>query len=221
LGTRPPGAWAAPGLELSASVASVTSPENPGGGGLDQRKWSTAARWASADEATYALVGWASTVWLRAGATIDVPGYRDASVLAEGRLRRWGVELVARGERTDRLEEERDVDPFRTVRPAPDIATLGVTHWTTLTAGVARPVTLGGRAAFRFSPFAEVSALAPSRVVAGATFDPVSFYGGRRLWALTAGVRLGAGVTHGRMGRYGVSTVPHATSSSTTAHHVR
>jgi hypothetical protein len=117
------------------------------------------------------------------------------------------VELVARAERTDRLEEERSVDPFRTVRPAPDVATLGVTHWTTFTVGAARPL---GRAALRVAPFAELTALAPSRVVAGTAFDPASFYGGRRLWALTAGLRLGAGMPHARMGRYGVSAAASA-----------
>jgi hypothetical protein len=40
--------------------------------------------------------------------------------------------------------------------------------------------------------------------------DPVTFYGGRHLSALTGGVRLGAGMRHARMGRYGVAAARHA-----------
>ncbi len=111
----------------------------------------------------------------------------------------------ARAERTDRLEEERDVDPFRTVRPHSDVATLGVTRLAGAHArrrAAARRV--GGGDAARWRRSSKARSLAPRAVVPGAVFDPVSFYGGRRLWSLTAGVRLGAGMRHARMGRYGV-----------------
>jgi hypothetical protein len=36
-------------------------------------------------------------------------------------------------------------------------------------------------------------------------FDPATFYGAARLWSFSLGVRLGAGMTHSRMGRYGVA----------------
>jgi hypothetical protein len=212
-------------LELQGSAASVHAPEHPDGGGLDARKWSAAARWASGAPlgtpsgapsgggGSYALVEWARTDWMRGGRRVRVAGYRDGSVLAEGGVRRFGVDVVARAERTDRLEEERLVDPFRTVRPAPDVSTLGVTQWSVLTVGVARPLgrSLGrARVGVRAAPFAEVSALTPRALVPGAVFEPAPFYGGRRLWALTAGVRLGVGATHARMGRYGVAGPAHA-----------
>jgi hypothetical protein len=40
-------------------------------------------------------------------------------------------------------------------------------------------------------------------------FDPAAFYGARSVWAVTAGVRLGAGMPHARMGRYGVAAASH------------
>jgi hypothetical protein len=209
------------GVEVQGSLASVRSPENPDGGGLDARKWSASARWASGaplgggapslGPGTYALVEWARTDWMRGGERVRVAGYRDGSVLAEAGVRRAGVELVARAERTDRLEEDRLVDPFRTVRPAPDVSTLGVTQWHVFTLGAARPVaaSLGAAGGLRASPFVELSALTPRAAVPRAVFDPVAFYGARRLWALTAGVRLGVGTLHPRMGRYGAAAAPH------------
>ncbi|MBV9880421.1 MAG: hypothetical protein JO180_07990 [Gemmatirosa sp.] len=207
-------------LELAASAANVRQPENPDGGGLDQRKVSAAARWTSGaslgmpgGSGTYALVEWARTDWMRGGRRVRQPGYRAASVLAEGGVRRRGVEVVARAERTGRQEEERLVDPFRAVRPAPDVSILGLTEWRVLTLGVAVPRAVGhGAATLRVSPFVEASVLSPRAVVRPAVFDPASFYGASRLTALTAGVRLGAGMRHERMGRYGVAEPPHAPS---------
>src|SRR5205823_7909439 len=80
-------------VEVQASAASVRAPENPDGGGLDQVKWSSSARWqsgqplgtsGSASDARYALVEWARTDWTRNGSRVRVPGYRDGSALAEG-----------------------------------------------------------------------------------------------------------------------------------------
>lgn len=201
------------GLEVQGSVASVRSPENRDDSGLDQRKWSAAARWAEGAplggvpdaraRGTYALAEWALTDGVRDGVRVTVPGYRHVSLLAEGGVLRRSVELVARAERSDRGEEDRLVDPFRTPRPAPDIATLGTTRWTLLTLGAARPLALGARA--RVAPFVEGSWLSPRAVVARSVFDPVAHYGARSLWSVTAGVRLGAGTSHARMGRYGVA----------------
>jgi hypothetical protein len=220
LASAPAGGWSATGLELQASTAFVRAPETPDHGGLDQRKWSLAARWASgaplggspasAGDGTYVMAEWASTDWLRDGRRVSLAGYRDASVLAEGGVRRGRLELVARVERTDRPEEERLADPFRTVRPAPDVSTLGTTRWRILTAGVSRPFGPWGPATLRLAPFVEISSLTPRALVPGAVFDPVAFYGGRHLVALTAGVRVGAGMLHARMGRYGVAAPAHA-----------
>jgi hypothetical protein len=103
----------------------VPSPEDPTGAGLDQRKSSLAARWASVTGAPaggYALVEWARTDERRG----DRRAFRYQSVLAEasawrpvglGPLGGGALSLAARAERTGRPEEERLLDPFRTVRP--------------------------------------------------------------------------------------------------------
>jgi hypothetical protein len=209
-----------PALELSASMARVRSPESRDLGGLDQRKWSAAARWAmgaplgGADptrtSGSYALAEWAMTDNYHRGRRVTVPGYREVSLLAEGGVRRRSVELAARIERSDRPEEERLVDPFRSVRPAPDVSALGLTRWRTITLGVSRPTALGS---FRAAPFAEATWLTPRPQIANSLFDPATFYGARRLFALTAGVRLGVGARHARMGRYGVAAGGHRASS--------
>ncbi len=201
---------AAPGaLELSASHAWVPSPEEPTGVGLDQRKSSLAARWATADGAVTdaALGGYALLEWAR---TDEVRGARRAfryqSVLAEGSawraVRGSVVSLAARAERTGRPEEERLLDPFRTVRPHFEQNVLGITEWRILTlAASVRP--RAGR--LRLAPFVEAARAAPRALVRPSAFQPQLFYRARVQWTLAAGARLGLGRPHGRMGRYGVA----------------
>jgi hypothetical protein len=202
-------AAAPPPLEVSASVARVPSPENPLGAGLDQRKTSVAARWASGAAlgaaglggrapGLYALAEWARTDELRNARR----AFRYESVLVEGAARRGGVELAARWERTTRPEEERLIDPFRTVRPHNEFNVLGLTRWRTATVNLAVPARRG---ALRLLPFAEVARAAPHEVLRPSAFEPGAFYGARRLWTGVLGVRLGAGTPHARMGRYGVA----------------
>jgi hypothetical protein len=117
-------------------------------------------------------------------------------------VRRAGVELGARWERTTRPEEERLLDPFRTVRPHNEFNILGLTEWRTSTASAGVPVRAG---ALRLLPFTEVARAVPREVVRPSVFQPRAFYGADALWTAVLGVRVGAGTPHARMGRYGVA----------------
>ncbi len=206
-------------LELSASHARVPSPEDPTGLGLDQRKSSLAARWSSGaapgagpgaavtvpSSGGYALVEWARTDEHRSTRR----AFRYQSVLAEGSA--WRpvlgsvVTVAARAERTGRPEEERTLDPFRTVRPHYEQNVLGITEWRILTLAAAVQPTAGR---FRVAPFVEAARAAPRALVQPSVFDPQLFYRATAQWTLAAGVRLGLGRPHGRMGRYGVAAAP-------------
>lgn len=194
----------APVLELSGSFANVKSPEVRAGHGLDQRKQSLVARFSRGTGAStqYLMAEWAHTDERDGGTTI----MGLASLLAEGSVCRRGVIASGRIERTDRPEEEQTLDPFRTPRPSADLSNLGVSRWTTVSASLAAPhVTagwLGGR------PFFEVARMTARRGEPGGLFDPELRYGASHLWMFSAGVRLRAGATHDRMGRYGAALSP-------------
>jgi hypothetical protein len=214
-------------LELVGSVARVASPENPTGDGLDQRKASAALRWARGaalgpaglgdrGAGEYLLVEWARTDEHLGSRR----AFRYASVLAEGAVRRaapfGGVELAVRAERTARPEEERLLDPFRTIRPHYEQHVLGITEWRSLTAALTAQLApgalgLGGgasRVVPRLAPFVEVARTRPRALVTPSAFEPALFYGRRVPWSVSAGVRVGAGTPHRRMGRYGVAADP-------------
>jgi hypothetical protein len=195
-------------LELSASLAHVASPEDVLGAGLDQHKTSAAARWASGaalgaaglggrGDGAYALAEWARTDERRNARR----AFRYESVLVEAAGRRRGVELAARWERTARPEEERLVDPFRTVRPHNEFNLLGLTEWRTVTATAAVPLRAG---ALGLLPFVEAARAVPRELRRPSAFEPRAFYGAGVLWTAVVGLRFGAGVPHPRMGRYGV-----------------
>ncbi len=189
------------GAELSASVAKVTSPEVRAGGGLDQRKASVAARFdrQTTDTWRYALLEWAHTDERALGATRT----RLTSLLGEGAYCRSGVIVAGRVERTDRPEEEPLADPFRTPRPANDLSNLGVSRWTTVTVSASSPALRAGVLSGR--PFVEVARIQASTGTPPGIFDPELRYGASRMWMVSAGVRLRAGMMHDRMGRYGVA----------------
>ena len=42
---------------------------------------------------------------------------------------------------------------------------------------------------------------------APAGFDPRQFYGSSQIWSISAGAKIGFGMMHMRMGRYGVAVV--------------
>lgn len=197
------------GAELSASIAHVASPEVRAGGGLDQHKLSVVARVSRGDAraSRYALVEWERTNDRNGGATTSTL----KSALAEAALCRRGVTLAARLERTDRPEEERLLDPFRTPRPPTDLSNLGESRWTTLTASVLAPALL--TRGISAAPFVEAAMIGVAAGSPPGIFSAQRTYGGDRLWMLSAGARLRYGAMHDRMGRYGAALAP-ATSAS-------
>ena len=191
------------GLELQTSYAEVKSPENVFGGGLDHDMWNASARLSRTlgDTQVYGLLETGRTSEGRNG----VEAFGFATVLAEASARR-GLWLAAlRFERTQRPEEERRADPFRTVRPATDNSILGVTRWTTGSLHVERTSQLGG---LQLRPFLEVSRLHARAMEEFPVVDPAALYGSARMWSFSAGIRSTLGSWHTRMGRYGAARVP-------------
>lgn len=190
------------GWEAQASHAYVVSPELPSGAGLDHRQWSASVRYEAVDHALrpYAMIEWARST--------DVDDGRDgssyATMLAEAAATRWGIRMAARLERTERPEEERLLDPFRT-QPHVGGQPLGVTRWTIGSLGVSA-AGLGVRGVSA-SPLLEVALLSAVEAVSPSFFVPAQFYGSERMWSLSAGIRLAWGPLHARMGRYGAAVV--------------
>lgn len=189
------------GVELSGSVARVHSPEERTGAGLDQHKSSVVGRWAqqTATSSGYALVEWARTNELDRGEQIT----SLSSALAEGAYCRAGVIVAARAERTDRPEEERLNNPFRTPRPSVDLSNLGVSRWTTFTLSVSSPAARAGVLSAR--PFVEIERIHAAPGNPPGIFNPEFRYGSSWMWMVSGGVRLVAGMPHFRMGRYGAA----------------
>jgi hypothetical protein len=189
------------GVELQGSYARVASPEEPRGFGLDQRKRSVSGRYLSPDGARYLLAEWERTVEIDPARDAEAFAYESA--LAEGALSIGPVSVALRVEQTDRPEEERLADPFRTPRPATELAIAGITQWRSVTAAVTLPgATLGP---VRGYPFVEVERLTARKRVATSVFDPRQFYGSDAPWMASVGVRVRLGAAHARMGRYGVA----------------
>jgi len=183
-----------PRLELQGSYARVRSPEHRPGAGTDQNKWSLSGRWA--DRSLYGLVEWARTSEAEGFFVFD-------SFLAEGAWSTGRSRLHYRFERTERPEEERTLDPFRSVRPHFENTTQGTTRWTIHTAGYG--FRLGDATQpLGALPFVELS---HGRIadVGGGLFDPRVFYGKTSFWSVSLGVRLNLGMEMHRMGRYGVA----------------
>jgi hypothetical protein len=111
-------------------------------------------------------------------------------------------------EQTDRPEEERTSDPFRTVRPASDLSITGTTRWRTATLALTLPSVTHG--AIRGYPFLEIERLAAYSRDARSVFVPERFYGGGAPWMASIGVRVRYGPLHARMGRYGAALPPGA-----------
>jgi hypothetical protein len=198
-GTILPASWA----EVQGSYARVASPENPDGYALDQRKRSVSARAISSDGARYVLAEWARTVEHDHNSGLDAFAYESA--LLEGALRIGAMGVAVRLEQTERPEEERLSDPFRTPRPASDLSILGITRWRIGTLHIETPAVT--RRTVAAVPFIELSRLAAAPRGARTLFDPERFYGTTRLLMLSAGLRLRVGAPHARMGRYGVAAV--------------
>ena len=187
--------YPAGGAELQGSVASVTSPEHRDGGGLDHSQRSVSAR-VERELGRHRVYGLAEL------ARSDDGAFVLHSFLAEGA---WGTgrhRAHYRFERTERPEEQRLLDPWRTPRPHHDFSNLGITRWSLHTLGYAfdAPVARG----FEVTPILEatmgrIHSLTPD------SFDPELFYGRDTFWTVSLGVRVGWGTRLHRMGRYGAA----------------
>ncbi|MBA3672430.1 MAG: hypothetical protein H0W68_10480 [Gemmatimonadaceae bacterium] len=188
-------------VELQGSYARVASPEQPSGHGLDQQKLSYSGRSITSDGARYFLGEWARTIERDHSRNADVYGVESA--LVEGAMILGQLGVALRLEQTDRPEEERDADPFRTPRPSSDLSIAGVTRWRVVTVSLSGPVV--GPSHLSGVPFVEVARLAAAPRSQSSVLTPDRLYGTTRLWMATIGVRLRAGSPHARMGRYGVA----------------
>ena len=187
----------AKGFELQGSVARVESPEHATGGGLDHRKVSASARFES--NGRYALAEWART---REGEG-NTTAFTFSSALAEGAMTFGRYSFAARAERTQRPEEERSLNAFRTPRPHSDLGIIGTTRWDILSVNASAALPTYRK--IRFNPFIEISTQKPVATATPAVFIPAEFYGKSRLWSFSVGARLGVGMKHARMGRYGAA----------------
>jgi hypothetical protein len=192
------------GVELAASAARVESPEFREGRGLDQRKRSIVLRLdrppaAGGPRPGYLLAEWARTHDDRRGRQV----FTYTSFLAEGASCGRSVWGALRFERTTRPEEERLLDPFRTPRPQIELAILGRSRWTALTAAIGTKTARVG--VFHLAPFAEATYARAESVEQLAAFVPREFYGSEQVWLLSVGARVNLGGRHHRMGRYGVA----------------
>ena len=183
------------GVEVQYSHAMVRSPEHREGSGPTQRKDDASVRWAGAwrGHDTYALLNWARTD--------EANGFFIYhAVVAEGAATFGRHHAYARFERTERPEDQRTSDPFRSVRPPVDNTSLGTSRWTAWTIGDGVSL-LTARGRLELRPFVEGTLAHVTRV--NGIFDPESFYGSDVLPSVTVGVRLDwGGVGKMRMGRY-------------------
>ena len=187
------------GVEWQLSRAKVTSPEHREGAGTPNHKWSTSVRWERplGEIPTYAQLEWA-----RASEASGFFVFRTLLLEAQGSPGRHRV--YYRFERTERPEELRTTDLFRSVRPHVDDQNLGTTRWTVHTIGYGLSLSRTG-GAIELRPFAEAAAARP-RTVTGA-FDPAIFYGRTEIVSLSVGLRAAWRMAGHRMGRYRDGTV--------------
>lgn len=191
-----------PGSEIQTSFARVISPEVASGGGLAQKKWSASGRYERA--MFYGLAEIAETREYESGRE----AFSFNTMLAEASLTGKRGMIALRAERTERPEEERLANLFRSPVPPSDLSILGRTRWTTLTANASRSLNIPMHATF--SPFVEVGRAHASAINQPSVFDPKSFYGSDVLWSVSVGARFGIGMKHARMGRYGAARGPAA-----------
>ncbi len=184
------------GIELSGSRAKVHSPEHRPGAGTDAWKWHAALRAERpvAGGAGYLLLEWARTQEAEGFFTFK-------SLLGEVRYGRGPHRPYYRFERTDRPEDMRQLDLFRSVRPHLENSILGTTRFTLHTFGYgARASLLDGRLALE--PFVEAT-FGSARNLDGGVLTPEILYGSGRVRSLSLGLRAGWGMAGHRMGRYG------------------
>ena len=191
------------GIEAQVSHALVVSPEHREGAGLDHRQWSASVRLdrGTADRRYYALAEWARS-------DVGEDDFRFESLLLEGAIC-WGrVRPYYRFERTERPEEER-VSAFRSRRPPLDNSIVGISRWTTHTAGVGMR---WGWTRFGLEPLMELTVGRIDKVGEG-LFQVSDWYGSPNLLSLSLGMRVDFDMDGHRMGRYGVAGLPHHAES--------
>jgi hypothetical protein len=186
--------------EFQGSYARVRSPENARGGGADQHKQSMSIRLEDAQHSGYGLVEWARTTDY-VGSTRT---FAFTSLLAETSARYSFVSGALRFERTERPDESRLTNEFKTPLPATDLSIAGRSRWTIITARVGAVLPLAR--VLTFEPFAEVAHIGFTPTLRPSGFDPAQFYGSNRIWSVSLGAALRLGMSHMRMGRYGVAT---------------
>jgi hypothetical protein len=185
--------------EIQTSYARVKSPENATGGGADQRKQSASIRLENAQHSGYGLLEWARTGdYVGSNQT-----FAFTSLLAETWKRFGPASGALRIESTERPDEERLLDPFRSPVPAPDLSIAGRSRWTIVTARVAG--SFSGARKLSLEPFAEIAGIHVTETLRPSGFDPRQFYGSNRIWSISLGAKLAFGMSHMRMGRYGAA----------------
>jgi hypothetical protein len=185
----------AEGVELSGSRAKVHSPEHRPGAGSDAWKWHLAARVdrAVGPGRAYALAEWARTE--------EAEGFFVfRSVLAEAAYTWRGSRPYYRFERTDRPEDLRELNLFRSVRPHLENAILGVTRFTLHTVGLSHEFRI--YRAGSMAPFIEAT-IGRAENDGGGVLTPEILYGTNDVRSVSAGIRLSWRMQDHRMGRYG------------------
>ena len=185
--------------EFQTSYARVRSPENARGGGEDQHKQSASIRLEDAQHSGYGMLEWARTSDY-VGSTRT---FSFTSLLAETSARYDVISGALRFERTERPDEARLTNEFKTPLPANDLSITGRSRWTIITARVAALVPVP--TPFTLEPFAEVAHVRFAPTLKPSGFDPAQFYGSDRIWSFSLGATLKVGMRHMRMGRYGVA----------------
>ncbi len=184
------------GVTAQLSRARVKSPEHRPGAGRNQYKWdaSVEVERPLGSGRLDALAEWARTSEA-AGAFVF------HSLLVEAQWLNGQGRSYLRAERTERPEEQRTLNPFRSIRPHLENSILGITWFTLFTAGYARRA--GRLAGFGLEPFAEVTYGTARRSGPGIA-DPRQLYGRNELWSASVGLRMRTGGPFHLMGRYGV-----------------
>lgn len=193
--------------EFQASYARVKSPENPAGGGADQRKQSASVRLEDAQHSGYALFEWARTADYAGSAKT----FAYTSLLAETWAKYDRINGALRIERSERPDEQRLLDEFRSPVPPTDLSISGRSRWTMITARSA--ISLEPLRTLALEPFVEVARARVSPTLRPAGFDPRTFYGSSTIWSLSAGMKMSFGMSHMRMGRYGAAVAPSTSES--------
>ncbi len=195
------------GVEVSGSRARVHSPEHRPGAGTDAWKWHASVRLdrEAIGGRMYGLAEWARTE--------EANGFFVfKSLLVEASYRRSAHLGYYRFERSDRPEDLRELDPFRSIRPHLENSILGTTRFTLHTLGYGYEIAMA-HGSLGLEPFIE-GTIGSARNVGGGVLTPQILYGSTRVRSVSGGVRLGWRMAGHRMGRYGdlldpATTAPH------------